>query len=88
MPVGPSLWRRRGNEGGNRSLIVFAGDVEHDDRNSVSDDVGSAGVIALASPAALNRGVGETLNIVAVTFACKRYVFLCVCDCICVQIEL
>ena len=75
-------------------MILFAGDLKYDDRNSVTDDVGRSGVIVLASQTVRNRGIGETLNILAVTFACKRYALVCIVhsiylyDCICVLANL
>ena len=57
MPVGPSLWRRRGNDGGKLAFVAVAGDAEYTERRSVIVDVGASGVLSIAHMFVDNSGV-------------------------------
>ena len=64
MPVGPSLWRRRGKDGGRLAVVDVAGDAEYSARRLVTVDVGIAGVLSFADAFVDNCGVVGTLVII------------------------
>ena len=64
MPVRPSLWRRRGNDGGKLAFVDVAGDAEYSERRSVIVDVGTSGVLSITYIFVDNSGVVGTLVII------------------------